>query len=192
MSLASYTFFLLPLFLFAAAAWIFLRLGRDYRSGTSSALENGFPVHHAVHFSQIRHALSQSDIACLRRRGHTLVAKKVSAERRTVVLAFVKVLRQDFQNLFRFGRVLAALSPEVAGRQEAQRLWLAARFELHYQAVRAGLFLGFSPLALLSGMTQQVSVLASRLDSAIARLDENVAMSLRVASGNAGARVDLL
>jgi len=131
-----------------------------------------------AHFSPIRQCLSEEDISFLEARGSPRLARRARAERRAAAILYVEALHGDFRKVLQVGRQLALLSPEVAGEQEAERFWIAVRFECRYQMVRGLLRLGASPLEQLERMTEVVGVFSHRLDMAIAALGEQAALAL--------------
>jgi hypothetical protein len=96
------------------------------------------------------------------------VAKQALGERREIARQFLKGLHEDFSNLSRLGRIIAALSPEVSREQETQRLILSVKFQILYALVRLRLSTGNLPLAQLEDLTGLVGRLAARMDEAMA------------------------
>jgi len=136
---------------------------------------------HIVHFPQIRQSFSAADFAYLAAYGFPALTRRVRSERRQVALAYVASLHEDFSRLLHLARVLASLSPQVGARHEAERFWLAARFEWRYQLVRALLRLGNSPQLQLQRITQMVGTLSAKLDAAILELGERASRALEPA-----------
>jgi hypothetical protein len=186
------SFVLLAGALLGLFSWSFYHTSRSSPLQIPAAPDAAPALRHALHFPQVRQCFSASDLAYLTVRGSRGLAKRARAERHRVAARYVKALHNDFQNLFRLGRVLAAFSPEVATRQEAERFWLAARFECRYQVVRTMLLLGFSPVWQLQRMTQMVGTLSSWLDAAMAELGERAALAMEMASRGDRGRVNLV
>src|SRR5689334_16951398 len=69
---------------------------------------------HYGYFPQIRQALSVEDAQYLLETAPSHIAKQALRERRSVARRFLKGLHEDFSNLARLGRIIAALSPEVS------------------------------------------------------------------------------
>ncbi|MBZ5540284.1 MAG: hypothetical protein LAN61_07160 [Acidobacteriia bacterium] len=141
-------------------------------------------LHHAVHFPQIRQALSPADWAFLAARGTAKLARRATADRRRAAIEYLDALHRDLRGLLWLARVLAALSPEVAARQEAERLWLAVCFECRYQMVRGMFLLGLRPQWQLQRVTEMVGALSARLDAAMAEMGERALQALEPASGD--------
>ena len=89
-------------------------------------------------------------------------------ERRGVARQFLAGLRQDFSNLERLARMVAALSPVISSDQETERLVLGLQFRLLYAWVWLRLSTGLEPLQQLEQLTGLVGRLATRLEQAMA------------------------
>jgi endo-1,4-beta-mannosidase len=132
---------------------------------------NAFPTaKHYVYFPQIRQALSTTDFQYLMENAPSKVAKQAIRERRSVARRFLKGLHEDFSNLARLGRIIAALSPEVSREQETERLILNLKFQMLYALVWLRLSTGNLPLPQLEHLTELVGGLASRMDEAMAKI----------------------
>jgi hypothetical protein len=125
---------------------------------------------HFAYFPQIRQALSAADAEFLRKNASPEVAKRALRERRAVARRFLSGLHEDFSNLARLGRTIAALSPEVIRQQEMDRLFLSVKFQILYALVWLRLSTGNLPLAQLEHLTGLVGRLASRMDEAMAEI----------------------
>ena len=90
------------------------------------------------------------------------------ARRRAVARRFLKGLHEDFSNLAKLGRIIAALSPEVSHEQETERLILSLKFQILYTLVWLRLSTGNLPLQQLEHLTGLVGRLATRMDEAMA------------------------
>ncbi len=159
-------------------AWSLYQPRKHSPSTLPAAVSDHSPRRHAPHLAQIRQSLSPDDLAFLTTRGSRRVARRVAAERRHTAIRYVEVLHEDFRSLVQMGRVLASLSPAIKGREEAERLWLAARFECRYQIVRAMLLLRGSPVMQLQQMTQIVGSLSRRLDAEMAEWGERATLAM--------------
>ncbi len=98
------------------------------------------------------------------------MARRALRERRAVARGFLKGLHEDFSNLARLGRIIAALSPEVNRRQEAERLILTVKFQLSYAFIWLRLSSGNLPIEQLGHLTGVVGSLAARMDEAVAQI----------------------
>jgi hypothetical protein len=125
---------------------------------------------HYTYFPQIRRALSSSDAEYLLKSAPPKVAKQALRERRAVARRFLGGLHEDFSNLARLGRVIAALSPEVSHKQETERLLLTLKFQVLYAVVWVRLATGSLPLQQLEHLTDLVGRLARRMDEAMAEI----------------------
>jgi len=139
-------------------------------------------LRHAVYFSQVRQSFSDDDFHFLASRGSGKLASRVRGERRRVALEYLRALQEDFRNLMRVARVLAALSPAVVAQQESERFWLAVHFECRYQMTRAILIARGFPLGHLHRMTQMIGTLGARLEAAMVGLSEQAARAVDLAS----------
>src|ERR1700722_6529085 len=134
---------------------------------------------HFAYFPQIRQALSADDTRYLRDSAPAQVAKLALREPRAVARGFLKGLHEDFSNLARLGRIVAALSPEVSREQETERLVLTLKIQLIYSLTWLCLSTGNLPLEQLEHMTGLVEKLATRMDAAMAEISAVSASQLR-------------
>ena len=97
--------------------WLLFPGAKSPKGSAGSAVSgsDSLPIaRHYQHFSQIRQALSEVDASYLRQNAPKQVAKQALRQRREVARRFLGGLREDFSNLARLGRMVAALSPEVS------------------------------------------------------------------------------
>jgi hypothetical protein len=139
---------------------------------------------HYRYFRQIRQALSVADSQYLLETAPPHVAKQALRERRAVARRFLQGLYEDFSNLARLGRTIAALSPEVSREQETERLILSVKFQMLYALVWLRLSTGNLPLQQLEHLTGLVGRLATRMDAAMAEIS---ALSVGHLRGGLGA-----
>ena len=125
---------------------------------------------HYAYFPQIRQALSAQDARYLMATAPPHVAKQALRERRAVARRFLNGLHEDFSNLARLGRIVAALSPEVSHKQETERLILGLKFQILYSFVWLRLSAGNLPIEQLQHLTGLVERLATRMDTAMAEV----------------------
>ena len=137
---------------------------------------------HATYLSLIRHAASTDDLAFLSKRGFGKLQSRLHRERTKVVLLYLDQLRCDFESLTKMARAVAALSPAVGVRQEAERAQLSFEFLARYHAVRLAFSWGFVPLAQLSQLSQVVSQLSIEMETSMKEFGERAAMAVRTAS----------
>ena len=155
---------------FAVVLWL-VGSGRHERNGGPSPtevrkMENFLPRHYR-YFPQVRQALSASDEQYLRRTAPPDVAQRAQRERRAVARKFLSGLREDFSNLERLGRMVAALSPVVSREQETERLLLGMKFRVLYAWVWLRLSTGRAPLEQIEDLTGLVGRLATRMEQAM-------------------------
>jgi len=147
---------------------------RTGHESSSPPIEELFPLH-CKYLPQIRQALSASDRDYLKQRASSVIRRKSWRERRAVARQFLAGLREDFLKLDRLGRTIAALSPEVSRRLEAERVWLAVRFHALYGIVWLRLGLGGLALPQLAHLADLVGGLAAHLEAAMTALERNAA-----------------
>jgi hypothetical protein len=179
---------LLAITLSGVLIWLLIPRLKSLRVDTSSLPSNLndalLTAKHYAYFPQIRQALSVADSDYLRKSAPPHVAKQALRERRAVALGFLKGLREDFSNLARLGRMIAALSPEVSHKQETERLILSLKFQVLYSLVWLRLSAGNLPLDQLENLTGLVGRLATRMDAAMAQVS---ALSAGQLPGDLGA-----
>jgi hypothetical protein len=140
------------------------------KAGQSPAnlkMESFLPRHYR-YFPQVRQALSVADKDYLDRAASREVAQMAHRERRAVARHFLAGLRQDFSNLERLARMVAALSPVISSEQETERLVLGLKFRLLYAWVWLRLSTGRAPLDQIEHLTGLVGRLATRMEQAMA------------------------
>ena len=148
-------------------------------------VNNALPsAKHYGYFPQIRQALSVADSIYLRENAPPHVARQALRERRAVARGFLEGLHEDFSNLARLARMIAALSPEVSREQETERLILSLKFQVLYSLVWLRLSAGNLPLDQLEHLTGLVGRLATRMDAAMAQV---TALSAGQLPGDLGA-----
>jgi len=153
--------------------WLLIPGGRSPKVPAGSAVSesDSLPIaRHYQHFPQIRQALSAVDANYLQENAPKQVTKQALRQRREVARHFLSGLREDFSNLARLGRMVAALSPEVSREQETQRLLLTLKFQILYSVVWLRLCAGNAPLRQIEGLTGLVGQLAQRMDEAMAQI----------------------
>jgi hypothetical protein len=165
---------LLALAVSGVLLWLLLPRHKASRADASS-LHSDFnealpTARHYAYFRQIRQALSAADTEYLVHNAPPHVAKQALRERRAVARRFLMGLHEDFSNLARLGRIIAALSPEVSHKQETERLILGLKFQILYALVWLRLSTGNLPLEQLEHLTGLVGRLATRLDTAMTEI----------------------
>jgi hypothetical protein len=156
------------------------RDARNLQSDPHTLEEQG--QRHVDYLPQIRQSLAAADYDFLSKRASRGTQRRVRRDRRGIALAYLAALRGDFRNLLRMARVIAVLSPEVAGAHEFERLRLTAKFAWQYQMIRWKLMAGFAPLPQLDGLSDLVSGLSVRMEAALKELGERAALAAELAS----------
>jgi hypothetical protein len=179
---------LLAIVLSGILLWLLIPERKSSRADASSLpsrVDDALPTaKHYAFFPQIRQALSVADSNYLRETASPHVAKQALRERRAVARRFLEGLHEDFSNLARLGRTIAALSPEVSREQETGRLILSLKFQVLYSLVWLRLSAGNLPLEQLEHLTGLVGRLATRMDAAMAQVS---ALSVGQLPGDLGA-----
>ncbi len=178
------------LFLFAAVALLLLLLGwvaRNPERKSSGCSADPAPLEesgrrHATYLPVIRQAMAASDFEFLASRAPNGLARRAHRERQRIAMLYLADLRADFENLLRLARVVAVLSPEVGASHEFERLRLSLRFSCRYRLVVLGLYSGSLLLPQISGLSQIVSELAVRMESAMQEMGERAAVAAELAS----------
>lgn len=134
------------------------------------------------YFAQVQQALSAEDREYLLHKGPAGLAQSVDRERRKVALDFLQALDEEFSRLLRLAKVIAALSPEVAPVQEFERMRLSVIFHWKLQAIRARLAFGMARPPQLATVSDLVSQLSVRMESAMKALGERAALAAEMAS----------
>jgi hypothetical protein len=179
--------FLLPILaLVALLVFVFLWSLRGSRGNTPDLLRatdlQDLDRHHATHCPQIRQALDARDLEYLGRAGGVKLARRVRRERRQVVKSYLVALHRDFEQLLRLARAIAVLSPEVVAVHEFERLRLTVEFYSRSRVIYLRLLLGAHTLPQVSGLSDFVSGLAVRLETAMVDMGERAALAVELAS----------
>jgi len=182
MSLSLFIFSGLALLLVGLLAWL---LRDPVRS--SAALDDlnsaeEFGQRHAGYFPQVRRTLAFEDFTFLASRASPRLVRDVRKERRRVTLVYLACLRGDFAQLWRAARMLAAMSPKLDAARELTRFRLVLAFYIRYELIRGKLALGLAPLPDLGSLSDLVSALAIRLETAMRELGERAALASELSS----------
>jgi len=179
---------LLAIALSGILVWLLIPRHKSSRTAPASfhpdAIDALPTARHYGYFPQVRQALSAADSQYLMETAPSHVARQALRERRAVARRFLKGLHEDFSNLAKLGRIIAAMSPEVSHEQETERLILSLKFQILYSLVWLRLSTGNLPLQQLEHLTGLVGRLATRMDEAMAKIS---ALSARPLPGGLGA-----
>jgi hypothetical protein len=184
-------FFLIVTVLLALLTWVLRNPEQRKALKVEPASLEQAGRRHATYLPLIRQALSPVDLEFLALRGSPRLARRARKERRRIALSYLGELRNDFQRLLRLARVVASLSPAVGTTQELERLRLSFHFSFRWQMVRAGLYVGLLVLPQLSGLSEVVSELAFRIETAMKEIGERAALAARLASSSDGRGVHI-
>jgi hypothetical protein len=99
--------------------------------------------------------------------------------RRHMLKKLLVGLKEDFSRLDRLMCTVAALAPEVEGRQEMRRLWLWISFRLHYGLARLSLMVGRFSQPELTSICKLFDRLAIRTQVALEALEHSSLGPLR-------------
>jgi hypothetical protein len=152
----------------------------QFGSDLTSNEESG--PRHVTFFPQIRQALAPEDYAFLARRGSRELRRRVRKDRRKIALVYLSLLRKEFTRLWKLARVIAAMSVRVGAGQELARFRLGIAFYMRYEVIRLQLLFGLGPIPELGAVSEVVSNLAIRLETAMSSLGERAALESELAS----------
>jgi hypothetical protein len=189
LSLPAVFLFVLVLILLAAAAWA-LRGPRTSPQTLNTLDNDDSGRRHVTYFAQVRQAMADEDLTFLEARGSLEMARTVRKERREILLRYLSCLREEYFRIWRLSREVARMSPDVVAEQEFTRLRMALMFCVHYEMVRAKFRLGAAPLPDLRGLSETVSRLAQRLETAMNELGERAALASELSSSLHGGGVN--
>jgi hypothetical protein len=185
------------LLLFGFAVLLVLLLAfvlRDPRKLTQPDVDLGYAEDldrpHVTYFPQVRQAMAAEDSAFLASRASQALTRRVRRERRKIALAYLACLRGDFLKLWRLARVIASMAPQVGAAQELERLRLGLVFSWRYEMLRMKFLLGFAPLPELGSLSEVVSRLSIRLETAMKDLGERAVLAAKLASSLDGRGLD--
>lgn len=190
------TYAFIALFLFAFLLLVLLGLvlrdpNRVPRPNAAEGLTEFPDRTHVTFFPQIKQALAVQDFAYLASLGRNALANRVCKERRKIALTYLACLRNDFQTLWRLGRVISSMSPQVGTAQEFRRLQLGLAFSLRYEMIRIKLLFGFAPLTDFGALSEVVSRLSIRMETAMRDLGERAALAAKPSSSLDGRGLDV-
>ena len=141
---------------------------------------------HISHLPQIKQALADSDFIYLEDQGYPALAKRIRKERRRIALNYLTCLRGEFEKLLRLARMVAVMSPNVAVAQEVQGLRLSLEFSYRYYLIYFRLVSGIAPLKAIGSLSNMVSALTIRMETAMSELGERAALGAELLPHNRG------
>ena len=110
--------------------------------------------------------------------------------RRRIALDYLSALRTDFEKLLHFARIIAVMSLDVAVAQELQGLRLNVEFSCRYHFIYFRLLCGIAPSEAVSNLSDMVSALTVRMETAMSELGERAALAAELASPYNGRGMD--
>jgi hypothetical protein len=144
-----------------------------------------------THLPQIWQAFTEADFVFLSQKVPGGVVRRVRRERRRVAWAYLSHMKADFECLLRTAKVISLLSPEVAALQEFERVRLTIKFNLRYRLLQLQLRAGLAPIPRLKGLSDLVSGLSVRMETAMKELGERAALAAEMASSLDGRSSDV-
>ena len=171
--------------LLAVLAWLSLSgMRRGTRGDFGSRPEREY--RHISHLPQIKQSLGQADYEYLLARGPAGLAERVRKERRRIALNYLAALRSEFERLQHMARVVAVMSPEAAVAQELQGLRLNVEFSVRYRIIYFRLLSDIAPVSAINNLSNLISSLTVRMETAISSLGESAALAAELASPHNG------
>jgi hypothetical protein len=186
-------------FLFAAVVdllrllrWLVRNPGTESSRGSAdaAALEQSRRCH-ATYLPVIRQAMASNDFEFLATRAANGLVRRTHRDRQRIARLYLADLRADFEKLLRLARLIAVLSPQAGASHEFEPLRLSLQFSWRYRLAVLALYLGPLLLPQISGLSQMVCALATRMDSAMTELGERAAVAANLASSLDRRRLDL-
>ena len=190
MSLAFYVFLAILALLFVVFVWSLRNPKGHTVPSPSSAIPQDLQGSHVTHLPQIRRALAPADLEFASKRIPREALRRMQRERRNVALAYLSALQAELQRLLRTARIVAALSPAVAGGQELERVVLTWNFLWRYRVIRLSVWAGFTPLPQISDLSDLLSGYSVRLEETMRKLAERAAMVAEMVSSPDPRRID--
>ena len=190
MSLVFYLFFTIIALFFVVFFWSLRKPRGHTLLDPSSAIPQDLQGSHVTHLPQIRRALAPADFEFASKRIPREALRRMQRERRSVALAYLSALRAELKRLVRTARIVASLSPEVAGGQELERIVLTFNFLCRYWVIRLSVWAGFTPLPQISDLGDLLSAYSVRLEDAIRELGERAAIVAEMVSAPDRRRID--
>lgn len=180
----------LGILLLLLLAWVLRDPRKLAKLGADLSPAEDLDRRHVTYFPQVRQTMAAQDFAFLASRGSRSLTRRVRTERRKIALAYTACLRGDFLKLWRLARVIASMSPQVGASQELERFRLGLAFSWRYEMIRIKILFGFAPLPELGSLSDVVSRLSIRLETAMKELGERAALAAKLASSLDGRGLD--
>jgi len=175
----------LALLLLLAFAWLALS-GTRHKAEVVRDGRRDRDYPHISHLPQIKQALLSSDFMYLTDQGYPALARRIRKERRLIALSYLACLRIEFEKLLQLARMVAVMSPNVAVAQEIQGLRLNLEFSYRYYLIYFRLVSGVAPLEAIGSLSNLVSGLTIRMETAMSELGERAALGSELLPHNGG------
>jgi hypothetical protein len=169
--------------------WLLRKSNGQAGAASVGSLEEEFGGSHVTYLRQVRQAFSKEDYDFVSGKISQEMQRRMRQERKRIALSYLLALRGEFHKLLRTARVIAALSPEITGVQELERLRLTAIFLLRYRILWISLWAGFVPLPQISNLSNLLSGLSVRLEAAMKELGERAAQVTEMVSSDHRRRI---
>ena len=176
------SFFALIAVLLAFFVWSLRRPSLTEKKTRRPAFLDGNARPNITFLPQIRQALSPADELFLVKKVGSKLAKHIQRRRKAVALAYLEALHTDFDRLLQQAKLIAVLSPEVVAMHEFERVRLSLEFSLRCALIRARIALGAAPILELGSLSDVVSGITIRIESAMRQLAERAAVATDIAS----------
>jgi hypothetical protein len=122
----------------------------------------------------------------LQDQGYPTLAKRIRKERRRIALRYLTCLRVEFEKVLHLARLVATMSPNVAVAQEVHGLRLNLEFLCRYYWIYFRLVSGLAPLEAIGNLSNMVSALTIRMETAMAELGERAVLGPEFLPHNGG------
>ena len=185
MNYSAAVFLSIGILLLLTIAWLAFS-GTRHRPEVARSGNRELECLHISSLPQIKRALANSDFMYLEQQGYPALAKRLRKERRRIALNYLACLRVEFQKLLRLARMVAVMSPNVAVAQEVRGLRLNLEFSYRYYLIYFRLVTGIAPLKAIGSLSNMVSALTIRMETAISELGERAALAAELLPHNRG------
>ena len=175
-------FLIIFLVLIVSAVWITLNYLAPRRSTEKDAclpIDLLLPTAYLENSSEIERLTAELEQERTQNTASGGLREGLTPARRRTLKKLLVGLNEDFSRLDRLMCTVAALAPEVEGRQETERLWLWMRFRLHYGLARLSLMVGRLSQPELTSICKLFDRLTIRTQVALEALEHSSLRPLR-------------
>lgn len=185
MNYSAAVFAIIGLFLLVAIGWLVFS-GTRRKAEVVPNQRRDQRYLHTPHLPLIKQALVNLDFAYLNGRGYPALAKRIRKERRHIALGYLACLRLEFEKLLHLARMVAVMSPNVEVAQEVRGLRLNLEFTYRYYLIYFRLLSGVAPLEAIGNLSNMVSALTIRMETAMRELGEQAVLGAELLPHNGG------